>query len=255
MANEYEFSVREKKRRPRKGLSRFKLKVIAAVLLFLGAASTTLFPYWLGTPDANNMTSLTVSVLSEIASWVAVPMYAWFVYSGYQYTHNAVLYGVRLLVLALVCEVPYDLMVSGHAISMGAQNPVWGLLISLIVIGLLDLLRAYSRSMQIILSVIVVLVGLAWSWLFRVGDTGLVINIGVMSVLFTLIFYFFDGRENTMMLTAGFFGAMMMIAPAVGVAILHYRNDETGARHSWTKWVWYAVYPVILLVCAPLHAL
>lgn len=56
--------------------------------------------------------------------------------------------------------------------------------------------------------------------------------------------------ENSMMFTAGLFGAVMMIAPGVGVAFMHYYNGKLGYKHQWTKWAFYAVYPVILIICA-----
>lgn len=31
---------------------------------------------------------------------------------------------------------------------------------------------------------------------------------------------------------------------------LHYRNDELGYRHTWTARVFYALYPLMLVVCA-----
>lgn len=36
----------------------------------------------------------------------------------------------------------------------------------------------------------------------------------------------------------------------VGVAFVHYYNGKLGYKHSWTKWMFYAFYPVILLICA-----
>ena len=45
-------------------------------------------------------------------------------------------------------------------------------------------------------------------------------------------------------------GAAPGAAPGFGFAFLHYRNGELGYRHFWTPWVFYAVYPAILLACA-----
>ena len=59
-----------------------------------------------------------------------------------------------------------------------------------------------------------------------------------------------DVHENTMMMTAGVLGAVFFIMPAVGVAMLHTRQDELGYTRPWVKWVFYALYPLTLLVCA-----
>ena len=59
------------------------------------------------------MTSLTAMVLCEVVSWFAAPIYAWLLVQGFQQTRNRVAYGVQLLLLALIAEVPYDLATSG----------------------------------------------------------------------------------------------------------------------------------------------
>lgn len=70
------------------------------------------------------MTSLTAMVLSEVVSWFAIPIYAWLLVQGFRETHSRVAYGLQLFILAVVCEVPYDLCTSHKAFDFGSQNPV-----------------------------------------------------------------------------------------------------------------------------------
>ena len=58
-----------------------------------------------------------------------------------------------------------------------------------------------------------------------------------------LIFALMRQYENSMMFTAGLFGAVMMIAPAWAWAFVYYYNGKLGYKHQWTKWAFYAVYP------------
>lgn len=248
--DEYSYELQQKATRKRhQGLSRFKLKVIADVLLFISVASTTIVPHLVGEPTANNMTALTVAVLCQVAGWAAIPLFAWFLYTGYVNTHNALAYGIRLAALAVICEAPYDLVNYGTPWDMRSQNPVFALVIALVVLALLQALRRYTRSVQIVLTILVVLVALVWIMLLRIGQDQSLLNIGVLTLAMVLVFYWLHDRENTMMLTAGLLGAMYMIVPAVGVVILHYRNDKVGAKHAWTQWAFYAIYPIVLLVC------
>ena len=62
-----------RKKKQRRGLSVFQLKVIGAVALVLSAGSTTLVPLIFGS-DTSNMTSLTAMVLCEVVSWFAAPV-------------------------------------------------------------------------------------------------------------------------------------------------------------------------------------
>lgn len=248
--DEYSYSLQQRQGRKtaRKGLSRFKLKVLADILLFMSIASTTIVPLFVGEPSADNMTALTAAVICEAISWASIPLYAWFLYTGFRETSNAGFYLLRLVILACVCEVPYDMVTYGKPIDWSSQNPVFGLAIALVVLWLLDSLERYSKSVRIVLSVLVILVGLLWVMMFNIGSAQALINIGVLTLGLCVIYYYFDGKENTMMLTAGMLSAMFMVIPALGVVALHYRNNEYGERHKWTKWAFYAVYPVFLLI-------
>lgn len=105
------FGGARRNRKKRRGLTVFQLKVIGAVALALSAGSTTIVPLFFGS-DTNNMTSLTAMVLSEVVSWFAIPIYAWLLVQGFRETHSRVAYGLQLFILAVVCEVPYDLATS-----------------------------------------------------------------------------------------------------------------------------------------------
>ena len=117
------FGGARRTKKKHRGLTVFQLKVIGAVALALSAGSTTIVPLFFGS-DVNNMTSLTAMVLSEVVSWFAIPIYAWLLVQGFRETHSRVAYGLRLFILAVVCEVPYDLCTSHKAFDFGSQNPL-----------------------------------------------------------------------------------------------------------------------------------
>lgn len=178
------------------------------------------------------LTVFQLKAIGAVASWFAIPIYAWLLVRGFRETHNRVAYGVQLLLLALICEVPYDLATSGKTFDFNSQNPVFGLFIAFVVLAALEWVAArYQKAMRVVLSV------------------GLM-SIGSVTLGFVLIFTLMRQYENSMMFTAGLFGAVMMIAPGVGVAFVHYYNGKLGYKHQWTKWAFYAVYPVILIICA-----
>lgn len=250
--------------RRHKGLSVFRLKVIGAVFMALSVASTTLVPMLFGPLNADNMTGLTVAVICEIASWCAVPIYAWLLFDGWRHTRNVWRYWASLFILAVLCDVPYGKIVTGNwgtpyrgaqassgGVSYWISNPVWGLVIALLVLIAIDwIAKHHTRAVRWLLTIAVIVAGVLWNLIMHVGVSQRVMYTGALTLAFALVFYFLNARENTMMFTAGLLGAVMCITPAVGVAFLHYRNGELGYRHSWTKWVFYALYPVMLLIGA-----
>lgn len=110
--------------------------------------------------------------------------------------------------------------------------------------------QRYQGAMLVISDIVLVVAAVLWDLLLRVGLRQHLMSLGAVTLGFVLIFWLMRSRENTMMFTAGLFGAVMMIAPGVGVAFVHYYNGKLGYKHSWTKWMFYAFYPVILLICA-----
>ncbi|NMW88426.1 TraX family protein [Mobiluncus curtisii] len=234
-----------------RGLSNFRLKVIAGVFLSFQVASTTVIPYFFGTDLKNNFGALTAVVLSEVVSWCAVPIYAWLLAEGFTWTANRWHYLWRLVILALVCEVPYDLVTFHRPVDWASQNPVFGLALALLVLILIDFIRRRWSGAQAWMGALAVAgAGALWALLLHLGTRQGVINIGCLLIGFALIFYLLRLRENTMMMTAGLLGAVSLVTPAIGVAFLHYRNETLGYRNSNTRWFCYAVYPLLLMLGA-----
>lgn len=236
----------------RKGMTEFRVKIVGWLFVLLATIGTTVLPQMLGYhAGSDNMVAMTILVVCEVASWTAIPLYAWLLVQGYRHTHNALQYGIRLLVLALISEVPYDMATSGKVWDMGSQNPVFALVVALIVLATIDWAREHLQGVsRWVVSVLVTIAGLAWVLILHIGLRQGMLNMGLLLVGMALIFHLMDAHENTMMMTAGVLGAVFFIMPAVGVAMLHTRRDELGYTRPWVKWVFYALYPLTLLVCA-----
>lgn len=232
------------------GLSTFRLKVIGDVLLTLSALGTTVLPDALGNPGSDDLTGMTILVVCELVSWCALPIFAWLLCEGYRHTSSVGWYLLRLAVLAVVSEVPYDLATSGKVVDWSSQNPVIALVVGVLVLVVIDWADRFPRATRILIVVLASVSGLLWMLLLRVGVRQRFVNVGLLIVAFVLVFRLLRRRENTMMFTAGLLGALAFVLPAVGIAVLHYHNDELGYRHRWTPWVFYAFYPVMLAVCA-----
>ncbi|WP_314688758.1 TraX family protein [uncultured Bifidobacterium sp.] len=231
------------------GLSTFRLKVIGDALLTLSALGTTVLPDALGNPGSDDLTGMTILVACELVSWCAVPIFAWLLCEGYRHTSSVPWYLLRLAVLAVVSEVPYDLATSGKVVDWSSQNPVIALVVGVLVLVVIDWADRFPRATRTFIVVLASVSGLLWMLVLRVGVRQRLVNVGLLIVAFVLVFRLLRRRENTMMFTAGLVGALAFVLPAVGVAVLHYHNDELGYGHRWTPWVFYAFYPVMLAAC------
>ncbi|MFD0705225.1 ABC transporter permease [Alloscardovia venturai] len=240
-----------------KGLSTKSLKIFVLILAFFSVAATTIFPHWLGT---ESMAALTISVLSEIISWGALPLAAWLIVQGFEKTRSRFRYTVLLAGLSLVTQIPYSLATTGHVLDFSSVNFACAGFITVCVLNVLarlDSARAVYKlttAWYAVLTVLTWVIGAVWMLMMRVGVRQKIAPLGVVFLGFAAIFYYLKNKENTMMLSAAVLGALCMIAPGITVVALHFRNDELGydKNNSVVKYMFYLAYPLILIVCVAL---
>lgn len=235
-----------------RGLSSFRLKVIGDVLLTVSSLGSTVLERALGMDAGAGLAGMTVLVVCEIVSWIAIPIFAWLLVQGYEHTSNVGMYALRLTALAVVSEIPYDLSTSGRMVDWSSQNPVFGLVFALLMLMVMDWAKRFSGGARRAVIVLAAVSALLWVLVLRIGVRQKMVNVGLLLIAFVLVFRLLRARENTMMFAAGLIGAMAFVFPAIGVVVLHLRNDELGYSHPWTRWAFYAFYPVMMLACVGL---
>ena len=118
---------------------------------------------------------------------LAFPIFAFMLVEGYFLTHNLKKYALRLLLFALISEIPFNLMYSSSVIYPLHQNVIWTLLIGLGMIHLNEkakirkpLTASFTRVGTVFLGVLLGLVSFA--------------DYNAAGVLMILVFYFFRGK-------------------------------------------------------------
>ncbi|MCC2711440.1 hypothetical protein LK479_18865, partial [Erysipelatoclostridium ramosum] len=83
-----------------------------------------------------------------------------------------------------------------------SQNPVFGLVVALIVLGILDLMYAWRTSvLKVVLSAGVIIIGLLWDFMLSIGQTQRLMNVGIVTLGMCVTYYYLHSRENTMVFT------------------------------------------------------
>ena len=196
---------------------------------------------------------------------IAFPIFAFLIVEGYFHTKNLKKYVLRLLIFAVVSEIPFNLMVSGGVIYPFHQNVLWTFLIGIGLIRLIEWARGKSYKVwRWLLVALGVLLGCV------VGLLGMVdyMHFGVLTVL---VFYLFRGRRWWC-----FLGQLICLAyinleamgglvypfelfgrewlfPQQGFALLAlipiwlYRGKQ-GPYNKTLKYIYYAFYPVHILI-------
>jgi hypothetical protein len=226
-------------RRSPKGLSVFRLKIIGLILLFIGTLGGVV-----------GIRALTFAVVCQIISWVAYPIYAWLLVEGAKHTSSTGKYFLRLLVLAIISEVPYDLAHSYQLFNMYSQNPVWGLLVCLITLAFFKYLSGSKNVGAWLGRVLIVIAGIAYMLMLGIDYQGSIVYGGLIMLGYTVIFYALGSRkeESAMMMVGAVWGITGVAFPAFGLIGVHFYNKELGYSRRWVKWAFYALYPVMTLL-------
>ena len=115
------------------------------------------------------------------------PIFAFLLVEGYFHTHNLKKYMGRLLVFALISEIPFNLAMSGRLFYPVHQNVLFSFLISLALVHWNHTARGKGRVRQILVGAATVILGYIVGLLTMVDYY----HAGILTVL---AFYFFRGR-------------------------------------------------------------
>lgn len=195
---------------------------------------------------------------------LAFPIFAFLLVEGYFHTSNLKKYALRLLIFAVISEIPFNLTVSGSLVYPFHQNVLWTFLMSLGLIHWNEKTKQKSRTVRAMVATGSVLLGCIVG-LITFTDY---LHGGILTVL---AFYFFRQRSwvnRIMQLTwlaiinleilgglsyeITLFGSTFFF-PQQGFALLAlvpiwlYRGNP-GLRSPVLKWTNYFFYPVHLLI-------
>ena len=196
---------------------------------------------------------------------VCFPIYAFLLVEGYFHTSNLKKYVKRLLLFAVISEIPFNLAMASSVIYPFHQNVLWSFLIAL---GLIHCNEKAKRTGKLWLRIIVAVFTILAGYLL-----GLITMVDYYhaGILMVLTFYFFHHRNwwdyvgqllclgyINLELLGGFGYEVVLFGETVfltrqGLALLAlipiwlYKGKQ-GYHSKWWKYFCYAFYPVHLLI-------
>lgn len=196
---------------------------------------------------------------------LAFPIFAFLIAEGYFHTKSRKRYALRLLLFAVISEIPFNLMTGGTLFNPLRQNVLWTFLIG---IGLMRLIQWAADSPRRVLRWLTVGVGVLLGCLIALFGMTDYMHFGVLTVL---VFYLFRGRRwwcllgqlvclwilnvemmGGMVYPLEFLGREWIIpqqglAPLALLPIWLYRGRQ-GPYSKTLKYAYYIFYPAHLLI-------
>ena len=181
----------------------------------------------------------TIALVLQAMETVAIPIFVFLLVEGFLHTSNWQKYFLRVVAMAVLTEIPYDIAMHGKVLEFSAQNPTMGLVLCMI---LLYMFKRFAGKKLI--CVVMALAGLLWGVMLKIDHS-------VPMVLMLCVVYLFRNKRMYM----GFSGMAVAaictavspfyLAGAMGFLAIHFYNGEPGERNRLVN---YLFYPVVLLV-------
>lgn len=195
---------------------------------------------------------------------LAFPIFAFLTVEGYFHTKNLKKYVLRLLIFAVISEIPFNLALGSRLFYPIHQNVLWSFLISIGLIHWNEKAKGKKLWLRIVIGAASVLVA-------YIGGLVTFVDFYNAGILTVLVFYFFRGKKwwcyvlqlvglwyVNMELLGGygyeiqlwgqtFFLMRQGFALLALLPIWLYRGKQ-GYYSPWLRWVYYGFYPAHLLI-------
>lgn len=210
------------------GLTGTQLKLLAITTMFIDHLGATCFP--------ENMAL-------RVIGRMAFPIFCFLMAEGAHYTSDIRKYEFRLLLFALISEIPFDYAFFGELFYWGHQNVFFTLLAGLLCI---DVFQHKSTSWGV--GAFLVVAALAQL---------LCTDYGAAGVLFIVLFYRFREQRIKGQLFFGVFnylcfGSILQACASLASIPLIFYSGKPGRK---MRWLFYIFYPAHLLLLAGIHKL
>ena len=156
------------------------------------------------------------AVVSNCLASIAWPIFAYLAVEGLRNTSSFPRYALRLLVTAVVSEVPYDLVMSGKWVDWSSQNFLFSLLIGLVMLYVAQEVgesREKSGALRVALLVGAVL------WTFLIQS-----QLGILVVLSMAVMYYLSEHRGWRDLLVALLG-LATVPASLGVLLIHFHKE------------------------------
>lgn len=189
---------------------------------------------------------------------MAFPIYCFLLVEGFLHTRSVAKYAIRLFVFALVSEVPFDLAITSQWWNMDYSNVYFTLVIGLLLIWALSYVEKFyefwqEKKWDNFLGKLIVIVagGIVAIVLGSFAEIVLKTDYGMAGVLAIAVIYLFrNTREMGFALSILLLSVMSSSTEILALLMLVPLMKYDGTRGKNIKYVFYAFYPVHLLVLA-----
>lgn len=245
-------------------MTQFALKLIALLSMLLDHTAKVLPVTELLSPWLGMETAMLVRDTMLVLGRMAFPMFAWFAAEGCRRTSSMGKYVLRLLVFAVLSEIPFQLCFYGRsfdALVPACHNVLFTMLLAALAVWAgkgLEQLRVPELVAYLLPALIAITLGWFLHTDYNAWGVALILGLYYMNdrkgqflwmaawiSVFQLIWHGWNGNTLTWLSASGNIQLLYWLGALTGEAVLMTYNGERGPR---IKWLFYVFYPVHLLL-------
>lgn len=171
---------------------------------------------------------------------IAFPIFAFLIVEGFTHTSNRRRYGISLLILAFISEIPWNLMHTG-TLFFERQNVIFTLLFGYICLCAIELLGDRIGLQGLVIAGTLVL-----SYFFKA-------DYGWIGVLYIIMLYFTNDHKIIQIILGSTMLSSTWKAGLAFIPINMYNGRRGFIRGRIWKYAFYAIYPVHMGLIWLLH--
>ena len=170
---------------------------------------------------------------------LAFPIFCFLLVEGFLHTSNRKKYLGRLLLFALISEIPFDLALTGNVVDFWFQNVFWELSVG--IIGMMIMESINESKFSYVLQTVLRLMAIA---VLAIGAEALQLDYGMNGIISIIGMYVFCKNRLIQLLIGAISFCWEPVAPMAFFLLALYN----GKRGRSIKYAFYIFYPTHLLI-------
>jgi len=171
---------------------------------------------------------------------IAFPIFCFLLVEGFFYTKNVYKYGLRLLIFAVISDIPFDLAFFTE-IGLNHQNVFLTLFFGLAAMFLMDRIKIKFAEKKVLSVILQILAAFACMVVAQLMHT----DYGAIGVFAIVLLYIYRSKPIPQCIAGGVFFFLYEVYAAIAFIPIFMYNGKKGLK---MKYFFYAFYPVHLFL-------
>ncbi|MBR3601490.1 MAG: conjugal transfer protein TraX [Lachnospiraceae bacterium] len=225
-------------------LSGSTLKIIALIIMLIDHIGAVIVVRTMSTPGFDHDFWNSLYWPLRYIGRLAFPIFCFLLVEGFCHTSDVKKYFFRMVLFALISEIPFDLAVTGNWVDFWFQNVFWELSVGILAMMALEHIekKEFTYVLQVVLRLTVIAVS-------ALGAEVMQLDYGMYGIISIVALYVFRKNKLSQLLVGAISFCWEQVAPLAFLLIAFY-NGKRGRKIKYAFYIFYPAHLLILYIIA-----